>query len=146
MSRIIKTVSLDPESDEIASRKKNFSAWVRKALKEEASLVDYRHVTRAIFEKRGICNPSASPRCGICYPYGKPDIKLIQKYNNEISTISGISDLSLAAANLQKATMDQYGGIMPVIETKIDEKVPLAPPMREKKYIRRLIRFIISYI
>ena len=46
MSRIIKTISLDKESDEIASKKKNFSAWVRKQLKEESSLVEYNHTEK----------------------------------------------------------------------------------------------------
>jgi hypothetical protein len=33
MSRIIKTISLDKESDEIASKMGNFSKWVRSQLK-----------------------------------------------------------------------------------------------------------------
>ena len=82
MSRIIRTVSLDKESDEIAGTKSNFSSWVRTQLKEESSKVNFKHVTKSIFEKRGICNPSASPRCGICYPYGKPMIEDIRRYNN----------------------------------------------------------------
>jgi len=116
---------------------------------EESSRVDYRHVTRSIYEKNGICNPSASPRCGICFPYGKPDIKLIKKYNSDISMMNEDRNLQLAATDLQKATKEQYEGVMPDIKPTIDEQSPSPPPMtsvKERKYIRRLLKAIWSFI
>jgi len=136
MSRIIRTVSLDKESDEIAGKKKNFSAWVRKTLKEEASYVEYHHVTRAIFEEKGICNPSASPRCGICFPYGQPDTKDIRNYNQGL----------ISAHQLQNITKKRYDGVIPIEIPKILEKVPLTPHKRERKYIRRSLKWIWSFI
>ncbi len=130
MSRIIRTVSLDKHADELASKKSNFSAWVRKALEEDYQNVSLIHVTKAIYEKDGICNPTASPRCTICYPYGKPTMQLIRKYNSE-KGIHGIG-LTLARENLLKDTKNHYDGVIPIIQETPEEKAPL-PPLRERK-------------
>tara|TARA_R110002012_G_scaffold225136_1_gene397123 strand:+ start:1716 stop:2135 length:420 start_codon:yes stop_codon:yes gene_type:complete len=139
MSRIIKTISLDKESDEIASKKKNFSAWVRKQLKEESSLVEYNHITRSIFEQKGICNPSSTPRCGICYPYGKPTTKDIRNYNLGL----------ISPDELKLLTKNHYDGVIPIPKTTINDYEPLDPPMRkqkERKYLRRALKYIWSFI
>ena len=144
MSRIIRTVSLDKHSDELAGKKSNFSAWVRKALEEDYQNVSLIHVTKAIFEKDGICNPTASPRCTICYPYGKPTMQLIRKYNSE-KGIHGIG-LTLARENLLKDTKSHYDGVIPIIQETLQEKEPLPPPKREKKYVRRFLKWLIEWI
>jgi len=144
MSRIIRTVSLDKHSDELAGKKSNFSAWVRKALEEDYQNVSLIHVTKSIFEKNGICNPTASPRCTICYPYGKPSMELIRKYNSE-KGVNGIGIIE-ARENLLRDTKKHYDGVIVDIKSVIEEKVPLPPHKREKKYVRRFLKWLIEWI
>ena len=147
MSRIIRTVSLDKKTDELAGQKPNFSAWVRNQLLEDSQNVSLIHVTKAIFEKNGLCNPSGMPRCIICFPYGKPPIELIRKYNNE-KGIHGIG-IDEARENLLKDTKKHYDGVVVDMKPIIEEKSPLAPPMseqKERKYLRRALRYIWSFI
>jgi len=81
MSRIIKTVSLDESSDKLASKIPNFSKWVRNQLKLQDESFQNSHVTLGVYRKKGICNPSASPRCNICFPHGRPQITDIKDFN-----------------------------------------------------------------
>lgn len=136
MSRIIRTVSLDTKSDELAAKKSNFSAWVRNTLKEEASKVQYYHVDKTLFLDRGICNPGSTPRCGLCFPYGKPKPQDSKLYNQGF----------ISAEELQQRTKDLYGGVIEDIENKEEKLLPLPPPKREKKYVRRLIKWLIEWI
>ena len=136
MSRIIRTVSLSPQADEIAAKKSNFSAWVRNKLLEENSKVEYRHITPEIFLQKGICNPSSKIRCGLCYPYGKPMNEDVRLYNTG----------HINKETLQDRTKNHYGGVIEITETKIQENEPSAPPMRERKYLRRALKYIWSFI
>jgi|TARA_B100001059_G_C17715793_1_gene517905 hypothetical protein len=136
MSRIIRTVSLDPKSDELASKKSNFSAWVRKSLQEEASKVQYYHINETLFLERGICNPTASPRCGLCFPYGKPKLEDSKLFNQGI----------ISKDELQNRTKNLYDGVIPIIEETPDEKEHLTPPKPERKYLRRLVKWLIEWI
>ena len=52
MSRIIKTVSLDKESDDIASEISNFSKWVRNKLKEEKQQLSKNHTNVDLYQKQ----------------------------------------------------------------------------------------------
>tara|TARA_R110000824_G_scaffold396638_1_gene598360 strand:- start:1909 stop:2343 length:435 start_codon:yes stop_codon:yes gene_type:complete len=144
MSRIIRTISLDQRTDELAGKKPNFSAWVRNQLLEDSQNVSLIHVTKAIFEKDGLCNPSGSPRCTICFPYGKPPLELIRKYNNE-KGINGIG-IDQARENLLRDSKKHYDGVVVDMKPMIEEKSPLAPPRRERKYITRSLKWIWSFI
>lgn len=136
MSRIIRTVSLSKKTDELASKKSNFSAWVREQLILDHQNVSMIHVTKKIFEEKGICNPFADPYCGICYPYGKPKAEDGRLYN------SGHLDKE----TLQDRTKNHYDGVIPKIESKDPEKELQPPPKRERKYLRRLIKYLIEWI
>lgn len=136
MSRIIRTVSLTKKTDDLAAQKANFSAWVREQLILDHQNVSLIHVTKKIFEEKGICNPFADPYCGICYPYGKPKPEDGRLYN------SGHIDKEV----LQKRTKDHYDNVISNIEPKNQEKEPLTPPMRQRKYIRRLVKWLIEWI
>ena len=81
LSRIIRTVSLDKSSDEIAAKKPNFSKWVRDQLKLQDVEYQNSHVTLTMFREKGICNPTASPRCNICFPHGRPAREDVREYN-----------------------------------------------------------------
>jgi len=136
MSRIIRTVSLDKKSDELAAKKSNFSSWVRNSLQEEASKVQYYHVNESLFLDRGLCNPGATPRCGLCFPYGKPKASDSRLYNQSI----------ISAEDLQERTKNLYDGIIEIIEPEDIGHEPLSPPKKERKYLRRLIRYLIEWI
>ena len=136
MSRIIKTVSLDKESDEIASGISNFSKWVRNKLKEEKQQLSSTHTNLELFKKQGICNPSNIPRCLICYPYGKPNSEKIKRFNQGY----------ISKEELQELTKIQYNGVIENIEPTIIEDEPLDPPVRERKYLRRALKYIWSFI
>ena len=139
MSRIIKTISLDKESDEIASKMGNFSKWVRSQLKAHAHTISFEHTNKELFLKQGICNANNSPRCAICYPYGKPYSADIKYFNQGLIT----------KERLQELAKKRYEGIIEKPKPTIDEQSPLAPLMskqKERKYIRRTLIWIWSFI
>ena len=136
MYRIIKTVSLDKESDDIASEISNFSKWVRNKLKEEKQQLSKNHTNVDLYQKQGICNPLNVPRCLICYPHGKPSQEYVKSFNQGY----------ISKEELQELTKIQYEGVIEIIEEEKTEKVPLDPPKRERKYIRRSLSWIWSFI
>ncbi len=163
LSRIIRTVSLTKETDELAAQKPNFSSWVRNQLILDRQNVSLTHTAPDVFEKYGVCSPSMTPRCGICFPYGKPTQELIRKYNSEKDRASYriLSDnrgrekypeykirenMKEVVHNLQEATKNHYGGIIPDNTPKNNEVEPFTPPVRERKYLRRALRYIWSFI
>ena len=138
MSRIIKTVSLDAKSDKIASQKPNFSAWVRNQLLSEDVDFQNSHVTLTMFRQKGICNPSAAPRCNICFPHGRPTMPNIKKWNQ--GHITNIELVSSVETN-----------VLAVI--KEDSKVELvkspianASSPKQRKYIRRSLAWVWAFI
>jgi len=73
----VRSISLDPETDEIAGDLGNFSFWVRQQLRnyrheaiidagDESSLF---HVPNEAFG--GVCNALKPQRCRKCYPHGR---------------------------------------------------------------------------
>ena len=139
MSRIIKTVSLDKKTDAIASQKPNFSAWVRNQLLNEDEDFQNTHVTLSIFREKGICNPSASPRCAICYPHGKPTLPNIKAWNQGL-----ISNSQLTNTVEPK---ELVGFIATGSEWEhVEEPIAKEPVLRERKYLRRAIKWIWAFI
>ena len=140
MTRAVKSVSLDLEHYECASKKPNFSEWVRKKLKEEDTIFSNSHVTQALFDKKGICNPSAHPRCGICFPHAKPDMADIKLWNHNI-----IDNEELQARSEKNAPKRNSEAPENIDDSKndLDSK---EPQLRERKYIRRSLKYIWSFI
>ncbi len=136
MSRIIRTVSLSKRTDELASKKSNFSKWVRDQLLLDHQNVSLIHVTKTIFEEKGICNPFADPRCGICYPHGKPKPEDGRLFNTG----------HISKEVLQERTKNHYDEVIPNINPEIEEDLSLTPHVSERKYLRRLIKWLIEWI
>ena len=138
MSRIIRTVSLNSETDALAAKKANFSAWVRQQLIGEDIISTNSHSTPVLFAQRGLCNPSAKPRCGLCFPFGNCTPEDIKSYNKGL--ISG--------SDLQDLTRSFYGDIIQPGQSMLDIviKEPSTPPQRERKYVRRLVKWLIEWI
>jgi|TARA_R110002051_G_scaffold124491_1_gene197785 hypothetical protein len=144
MSRLIRTVSLDRLSDELAGNKPNFSKWVRDSLKHDNLQRTHIHATLSIFKERGICNPSASPRCGLCFPLCRPPASAIRKYNSGIGARTD-GEQGLAIGELLVATEEFHEKLDPV-DSKKQEKEPLPPVLRERKYLRRAVKWVINFI
>lgn len=153
MSRIIRTVSLDKLSDELAGNKPNFSAWVRDALKTDNNERTHIHATLSIFKARGLCNPSASPRCGLCFPVSRPPASAIREYNN--SKIYGRinqrteEEQAEAVGKLLAETLDYHKNKedSTILDGDILEKNDPSPPhLRERKYVRRALKWVINFI
>lgn len=143
MSRIIRTVSLDKRSDELAAKKPNFSAWVREQLNSTDQEYQNSHVTLSVYREKGICNPSASPRCNICFPHGRPAREDIREYNmGELTDIElqDITKKKFSSANLSKTlaiSKSEESGKKETEKQKI---------ISERKYLRRSLKFIWSFI
>lgn len=145
MSRIIRTVSLDKLSDELAGSKPNFSLWVRENLKRDNQERTQIHATLSIFKARGLCNPSASPRCGLCFPVCRPPASAIREYNAGINQRDYERQL-VAIDEIQRAAFEFNENLDPGSVPKNDESEPLPPVLRERKYLRRAIKWVINFI
>lgn len=143
MSRIIKTVSLDESSDKLASKIPNFSKWVRDQLKLQDESFQNSHVTLTMFREKGICNPSASPRCNICFPHGRPIPSDIREYNLGRITSSELQDITkkkFSSQSLDKNLNKEK------TQTNIEDISIQKTGKKERKYLRRTLRYIWSFI
>jgi hypothetical protein len=74
MGKIVKSVSLDPETDAIAGMIPNFSRFVRNCLRRyHATLITPICRTDEAHIVGGYCIPSAKRLCLACWPNGPPD-------------------------------------------------------------------------
>tara|TARA_R110002051_G_scaffold64067_1_gene116630 strand:+ start:851 stop:1297 length:447 start_codon:yes stop_codon:yes gene_type:complete len=148
LSRIIRTISLDKLSDELAGNKSNFSKWVRDALKADNNERTHTHATLSIFRARGLCNPSASPRCGLCFPHARPPVSAIREYNEGINQRDDESQ-EVAIRAVQRAAFEFHESLGESAGAEIvrnDKKEPLPPHLRERKYLRRAVKWVINFI
>lgn len=143
MSRIIKTVSLDESSDKLASKIPNFSKWVRDQLKLQDESFQNSHVTLGVYREKGICNPSASPRCNICFPHGRPILSDIREYNLGRITSSELQDIT-KKKSLSQSLDKNLNKEKP--QTNIEDISIQKTGKKERKYLRRTLRYIWSFI
>jgi len=152
VSRIIRTVSLDKLSDELAGAKPNFSLWVRDNLKRDNQERTQIHATLSIFKARGLCNPSASPRCGLCFPVCRPPASAIREYNEGINQrdderqLEAIEAITRAAVEYESSIAPEVVGNPIAPHLRNDEKEPSPPVLRERKYLRRAVKWLIDWI
>jgi len=143
MSRIIKTVSLDESSDKLASKIPNFSKWVRNQLKLQDESFQNSHVTLGVYREKGICNPSASPRCNICFPHGRPILSDIREYNLGRISSSELQDIT-KKKSLSQSSKEDLKKENP--QTNTEDIGILNKSKKERKYLRRTLRYIWSFI
>jgi hypothetical protein len=163
MSRIIRTVSLNTRTDELASKKSNFSAWVRDQLIKDYQAISLTHTNKEYFKKYGICNPGNETRCTICFPIGKPTKEMIRRFNSDRSNAEWrvLEDnkgrtqrpmnefeprMEIARNQIQESLKNHYADTLPIIELPISKDVPIDPPKRQRKYVRRFIKWLIEWI
>jgi len=151
MVKIVKSISLDENTAPLANAKDNFSAWVREQLYHEIIIErECSFFTRSITErfwdeKSGlhqnrivsdseVCNGMRKPRCPKCYPDGSP------KSEDWLEYVRFEIDLS----ELRQRTSERFQAIE---RAKNHENGPSTPHLRpQKKYVRRLLAWIWSYI
>ncbi len=164
--KIVKSISLDERTAPIAENKSNFSAWVREKLLEDIEFqipctfyplhhtdsMTGKQLFITIKDEKGsvkkepkitreICNGVRKPTCSVCYPEGAPDGKDWRLYASQ--QIDKTELLARASSRWKWRTdairANQLG--------KEREKTASTPPIvREKKYVRRLLKWIWSYI
>jgi len=142
MSRIIKTVSLDESSDELASKIPNFSKWVRNQLKLQDESFQNSHVTLGVYRKKGICNPSASPRCNICFPHGRPQITDIKDFNTGRISSEQLQEITKKKCN----SLNQSKTLAISKKIEFGKEESTEKTISERKYLRRTLRYIWSFI
>ena len=89
MTRIIKTVSLDEKSAQLAKQMPNFSHFVRECLFRYASNFQAQECARDSLEEfEGKCNPFIAPTCFVCWPDGCPPKKSVRQFRQDSLSVS----------------------------------------------------------
>ena len=87
--RIIKTVSLDEKSAQLANQMPNFSHFVRECLFRYSSNFQAQECSRdGLEEFDGKCNPFVAPTCFVCWPEGCPPKKAIRQFRQDNLSVS----------------------------------------------------------
>jgi hypothetical protein len=87
--RIIKTVSLDEKSAQLAGQMPNFSHFVRECLFRYASNFESQECSREGLEDfNGKCNPFIQPTCFTCWPDGCPPRDKVKQYRQDKLSIT----------------------------------------------------------
>jgi len=131
--RIIKSISLDHDSAQIADTLPNFSHFVRECL--------YRHgvagATECFEPKpdrfKGRCNPLSERQCWICWPNGKPPQDAVKQWSQD--------KLAMSFLDERAKQHNRYLISLNSINRKA-AKLPSTPPIESKKnrFIRWLFR------
>jgi len=133
--RRIRTVSLCEETDLLAGEKGNFSGWVQQQLRDEVQHFEPCRPARE--PDLMICNGMRKPTCPTCYPDGRPSREhWLQCSNGEIPI-----------DRLLELTKERNAPILAAKKT-VDQALPPASSSRktERKYVRRLIRWLWGWI
>ena len=154
LAKIVKSISLDERTAPIAAAKDNFSAWVREQLLSEIAyslpcsffpMVRRDHEGKELERKEEVCNGQKVPTCEKCYPNGKPNQADWLDYARWIIDLEELHERTdeewkwrtdLRARKKERAA--------PSKKVKDDANTP--PSRHQKKYVRRLIRWIWGYI
>jgi len=143
MPKIVRSVSLDQQTDLLAQEKSNFSKWVRDQLLSEtiyARKCFYPLDTNNVKETNdlGICNGMAKPRCVKCYPIASTTRDQWIAYRASNMTADQFRDHIAFDYEDEPNNIELYA--------KEEKKEPSTPPMRERKYLRRSLKYIWSFI
>ncbi len=146
MTKVVKSISLDEKTAPIAASKDNFSKWVREQLLAEIAYSIPCHFferqrevgSRLVAVEGEICNGVRSPPCGSCYPDGPP---LRADWIEYVRFKIDLEELLERTAKEWKWRTDLKE------QVKESEKEASTPPLKgQKKYVRRLLKWIWAYI
>tara|TARA_B100000029_G_scaffold469127_1_gene506742 strand:- start:724 stop:1131 length:408 start_codon:yes stop_codon:yes gene_type:complete len=135
MTKVVKSISLDEQTSILASSKNNFSAWVREQL-----LAEVAHTIPCSYfsDIHQICNGMRKPHCITCYPEGPPTREDWLAFVSEEITQEELQEKALETWSWRTQLKTEPKNVE-------DAPQPLGVE-REKKYLRRLIWWIWSYI
>jgi len=126
---IIKSVSLDERTAQIAKELPNFSHFVRECLYRHAITVNSEVCDRDSMGFRGIdrCNPMVQPVCFVCWPQGAPPLEAIKKATEKGQILpAAIPDLDEAARKNNQYLVDLRGFPVQTLKNPGDDrKTPL---------------------
>jgi hypothetical protein len=130
--RIIKSVSLDHDSAQIADTLPNFSHFVRECLYRQA----VANATECLEPKpdrfKGRCNPLSKHQCFVCWPNGKPPIEAVKQWSQDKLAMSFLD----ARARERNKYLISLNGI-----NKKAPKLPSSPPTKSK--IKRIVKWLV---
>jgi len=139
MAKIVRSISLDPQTEELAQEKSNFSKWVRQQLLNETIYARKCFFpTNDLGESLDICNGMAKPRCTTCYPVAAPSRSEWLLFRTSIQTPQELRDLI--------ASKHEDLPIRHKINAESSKDEASTPHLRERKYLRRAIKLIWSFI
>jgi hypothetical protein len=137
LTKIVKSISLDEDTIHLANAKTNFSQWVREQLYSEitrnkecsfAIRQEWDHLGQVVRKDEEVCNGlRVGPRCMKCWPVGKPSKEDWQQY------VKFVIDLG----ELKQRTLERWNEI---------EESNQIPQVKERKYLRRLLAFLWSWV
>lgn len=156
MPKVVKSISLDERTAPIAQSKSNFSAWVREQLLSEIAydlpcnfftktplkIGRGGHTTKDYSRSiKEICNGMARPPCVKCYPEGGPEQEDWLEYVSDRITKEELQERAEKKwkwrTDLKKQAKTR----------KENEKSTSIPPIEgEKRYVRRFLKWVWSYI
>lgn len=134
IGRIVKSVSLDKETEAIADSLPNFSHFVRECL--------YRHMVTSVTECvepkperfRGRCNPLTPKNCFVCWPNGKPRKEDVKQWSADQLSMNWL-DMRAKQANADLFTLQGIN-----TRKKTDGLPSKGGVKAHKSWLRRLLR------
>jgi hypothetical protein len=134
IGRIVKSVSLDTETEAIADSLPNFSHFVRECL--------YRHMVTSVTECvepkperfRGRCNPLTQKNCFVCWPNGKPRKEDVKQWSADQLSMNWL-DMRAKQANADLFTLQGIN-----TRKKTDGLASKGGVKAHKSWLRRLLR------
>lgn len=138
MTKIVKSISLDEDTIHLANAKPNFSQWVREQLYHEimrnkecsyAIRQEWDRLGQVVRYDEEVCNGlRVGPRCVKCWPKGKPSKEDWQQYSKFVIDLP----------ELQSRTSARW--------LEIEDAQPQDIKKPERKYLRRLLAFLWSWV
>ena len=150
MPKVVKSISLDERTAPIAQSKDNFSAWVREQLLLEIAHTIPCHFfkvnildrnSKTTETKEEVCNGMRKPPCPNCYPNGPPiqeDWKAYATGRIDLEELHRRTDIEW------KWRIDLRNQAKTRSENTLNDAP--TPHLRERKYVRRLIWWLWSWI
>ncbi len=151
--KVVKSISLNEDTAPLAAAKVNFSAWVRKALLDEAALSRRKHPDGgndhhiAMRPSMGVCWPfHAKGCCHLCWPDGPPT----EEGWRTLMAETRVRQESHRPDLVEVPTLPEGQGWLSDEEEAAllaskEENGPSTPPLR-RRYVRRFLAWAWEWI
>ncbi len=149
--KVVKSISLNEDTAPLAAAKVNFSAWVRKALLDEAAQSRRKrpdggkgqHI--AMRPSMGVCWPfHGDGCCNLCWPDGPPTEEGWRTLMDDHAASRNLSPLGYAK-NLPEGQGWLSEEEEAILLASKDENASNTPPLR-RRYVRRFLAWAWEWI